>query len=60
MYVMVQIYPAVSLNFYFTLFLCMVIYDEYKTKENKNRTKPENKIEPQHVQGVIWARVFFF
>ena len=45
-YVVVQFYPW--FNFYFPLFLCMVIYDNgYKTKENKNLTK--NKIEPQHI-----------
>ena len=33
--VVVQFYPW--FNFYFPLFLCMVMYgNEYKTKENKN------------------------
>ena len=44
-YVVVQFYPW--FNFYFPLFLCMVMYDnEWKTKENKNETK--DKILPQH------------
>ena len=44
-YVVVQFYPW--FNFYFPLFFFMLIYDnEYKTKENKNRTK--DKIELQH------------
>ena len=35
MYVVVQVYPW--FNFYFLLFLCMVIYDnEFETKDNKN------------------------
>ena len=43
--VVVQFYPW--FNFYFPLFLCMVMYDnEHKTKESKTWTK--DKIEPQH------------
>ena len=46
-YVVVQFYPW--FNFYFPLFLCMVIYDnEYKVKENKNWTK--DKTELQYTQ----------
>ena len=46
MYVVVQFYHW--FNFYFPLFLCMVMHDnEYETKENKNWIK--DKLEPQHV-----------
>ena len=45
-YVVVQFYPW--FNFYFPLFIFMLIYDnEYETKENKNGTK--DKIELQHI-----------
>ena len=45
-YVVVQFYP--SFEFYFPLFLGMVVYDnEFKTKGNKNKTK--DKIEPLHI-----------
>ena len=38
-----------GLNFIFTLFLGMVMYDnEFETKENKIQAK--DKIEPQHIQ----------
>ena len=43
---MVQFYPW--FNFYFPLFLYVVMYDnEYTTKEGKNWTK--DKIDPEHV-----------
>ena len=42
--VVVQFYPW--FNFYFPLFMCMVMYDnELKTRENKNGSK--DKIEPK-------------
>ena len=44
-YVVVQFHPWFKLDF--PLFLCIAVYDEYKTKENKHWTK--DKTEP-HVK----------
>ena len=44
---MVQFYPW--FEFYFPLFLVMVMYDEFETKENINQTK--KKIEPQYIHS---------